>query len=327
MQAAHAIIGHERQRKELETDLERGALSHAYLFSGKKHLGKFTIAHWFAQEILTQGMMENEREKTQTLIRKNMHPDLLTLDRLWVEDVCTDWNVIAKSSSVSQHHRAKAKVKTDTIGIDDVRVLQERLYETPQGSHTVCLIRSIERLHVTAANAFLKILEEPPPHVLFCFTTESLSSLPATIISRMRVIHFSSVPRKELEPLVSPLPADDRELLLSIAEGAPGIILRCLEDSERLRAERQAQIDAHRFLQTASVLERFRKMQEMLESEKDQASMFLRQLFLHLQSDLRGSEKDAENALEQSRSLLHLLALLQTNANRPLIAAHAAFSS
>ena len=83
---------------------------------------------------------------------------------------------------------------TVKIGIDDVRALQERLYETPQGTHTVCLIRSIERLHITAANALLKILEEPPSRVLFCFTTESLSSIPATIVSRMRVINFSPLP-------------------------------------------------------------------------------------------------------------------------------------
>lgn len=304
-----------------------GVLTHAYLFSGKRHLGKFTIALWFAELILTHSCKnEAEKESLSLLIRKNTHPDLLILDALWIEDVCTDWNVIARSSSAPQQHRAKAKVKTDTIGIDDVRALQGRLYETPQGTHTICLIRSIERLHITAANALLKILEEPPPRVLFCFTTESLSSIPPTIISRMRILNFSPLSRNILEPLLPSLPKEDQELLLGIAQGAPGIIIRCLEDATQLRAERQAGIDSHRFLQTPSILERFREMLIVMEGEETSV-LFLRQLFLKLSKSLRGSEFEAENAASSARHFFSILSMLQSNANRNLLAAHAALSS
>ena len=321
------IIGHERQRAELLHDIVSGTLTHAYLFSGKKHIGKFTMARWFAERILTHSCNnDREKESQSLLVHRNTHPDLLTLDTLWIDETCTDWNVIGRSSSAPQQHRAKAKAKTDTIGIDDVRALQERLYETPQGTHTICLIRSIERLHITAANALLKILEEPPSRVLFCFTTESLSSLPATIISRMRVINFSPLPRSILEPLVSALPAEDRELLLGIAQGAPGIIIRCLGDAERLRAEKQAGIDAYRFLQNPSLLERFREMLTVME-EEESSVLFLRQIFLKLSKNLHGSASEAEKAAHFARHFFSILSILQSNAHRPLLAAHASLSS
>ncbi len=322
MAATSSIVGHTAQREQLRADIEQNQCAHAYLFEGKKHIGKSCVLRWFAEELLTHNKEEDEKEKIRTLLEKNMHPDTLILDRLWVEGECTDWNIIAKSSTVPQEHRAKAKLKTNTIGIDDVRTLQERLYETPQGDRTLCLIHAIDRLQPTAANALLKILEEPPPHVLFCFTTESISQIPATIISRMRVLHFSPVPQSELLPLVEDLPQEDQELLLSVAQGAPGIIIRCREDAGRLRMERQARIDARYFLQNASPLDRVKRLQEAL----DGGDVFFRQLFLCLQEALRGDGVEAEKARLTLHRLFPILHSLQSNTNRPLLAAHAALS-
>ena len=320
------IIGHARKREQLRRDVEQKSLAHAYLFAGKKHLGKFTIARWFAEEVLSIGVEEGEKERIVTLVRKNAHPDLLTLDQLWIEDLCTDWNVIAKSSSAPQQHRAKAKVKTDVIGIDDIRALQERLYQTPQGSRSICLIRSIERLHITAANALLKILEEPPPNVLFCFTTELLSAIPETVVSRMRLLHFSGVLREELEPLLSDSSPEDRELILGIAGGAPGIIFRCLKDTEYFRTERQAYLDARRFLETRSDVERFRIMSEVFE-DPAASSLLFRHLVLHLQGELRKESQHAEEAVERAKKLFSILRTLETNTHRGLLAANIALSS
>ena len=320
-----SIIGHSRQCAELMDDLTKNSLSHAYLFAGKKHLGKFTVARWFAESILSAGKADEEKKNIQLLCEKNMHPDLLTLDKLWIDDVCTDWHFIAKSSSAPQQHRAKKKVKTDTIGFDDVCALQERLYGTPQGSHMICLIRSIERLHITAANALLKILEEPPPHVLLVFTTESLGAVPKTIISRMRTLHFFPVPETDLEPLVARTPTEDRTLLLDIAGGAPGIILRCLNDAEQLRKQRQAHIDAHHFYESTSPVARYRHMRDAWKNEED-ASLFFHQLLLHVSAEMRGNKTRATKAVACAQKLFSLLRTLETNTQRELLAAHASLS-
>src|SRR3989344_6613485 len=323
--ASSSIIGHSRQCAELTADIQNGTLAHAYLFAGKKHLGKFTVARWFAASLLSAKTNDEEEERIHALCKKNMHPDLLTLDRLWIDELCTDWNIIARSSSAPQQHRAKAKVKTDTIGIDDVRALQERLYETPQGSKTVCLIRSIERLHITAANAFLKILEEPPPHVLFCFTTESLGNVPQTIISRMRTMHFFPVPQAELEPIVTTMSSEDRALLLGIAGGAPGIILRCLNDAEHFRAQRQMHIDAHYFYESPSILTRYRRLLDSWETDES-SSLFLRQLFLRISSEMHGEKQHAQEAAAFARKFFSLLRTLETNTQKDLLAAHTSLS-
>jgi hypothetical protein len=327
MNSSSSIVGHGRQREQLLQDIERGNVAHAYLFSGGRHLGKFTTARWFVQMLLMRDQDAQEQKQTGRLIMRNIHPDLLRLDQLWIEGVCTDWNVIAESSNIPQGHRAKVKVKTNTIGIDDIRALQERLHETSQSGKTFCLIRSIERLHITAANALLKILEEPPSHVIFCFTTESLSSLPPTIVSRMRVLHFSPLTKTELRPLMDDLPEEDRSLLIGIAQGAPGVILQCLENPEKLRAYRLVHGSAMRFLESPSLGERFQELQQALSSEAD-AESFLRLVLLHIQQKLRSPEpSECAAALSSLHALLPLLRSLQSNTHRSLLAARTVLCS
>lgn len=324
MKEGVSIIGHARQCEQLSKDIEKDNVSHAYLFAGYRHLGKMTVAKWFVQQLLTHGQGEIEEEQTIRLIGKNIHPDLLILDQLWMEDGCTDWNVIAKSSNVPQAHREKDKLKTNTIGIDDIRALQERLHETSQSGKTCCIIRSAERLHITAANALLKILEEPPPHVVFCFTTESLSSLPLTVVSRMRILRFSPLSAMEMLPLVKNLPEEDRSLLLDIAQGAPGIVLQSLDDPDRLRKFRQAHNDALRFLESPSLLERFQQLSNAM-NDTAQISALLQHAFLHLQAKLRSEDvEEAERARDVLAELFPLLHTLQSNTNKPLLAAHTA---
>ena len=323
MSTERAIVGHDKQRSQLQSDLSLGKLAHAYLFSGKKHLGKFTVAKWFAGEILTEGKDPVMKSQAQKLMKRNLHPDLLILDQLWIADVCTDWNIIARSSNVSQEERAKKKVRTNTIGIDDVRELQRRLHETAEKGKLCCLIRSIERLQDEAANALLKILEEPPPHVLFCCTTESSSSLPSTILSRMRVLEFFPLPQKELLPFLTSFSEEDRTLLLMIAQGAPGVIFRCMEDPDALRNIRQLHIDAHRFLEGNSRVSRFQQLNAVLDEEQER--VFLSHLFLHIEEDFRSSDSSTvKRALCLSRELFSFLRRLQSNPSHPLLAAHLA---
>ncbi len=321
MEFERVIVGHERQKMQLLQDIALKKLAHAYLFCGKEHLGKFTIAKWFAGEVLTDGQTEEEKRHAMKIMKKNIHPDLLILDQLWIADVCTDWSIIARSSNIAQEERAKKKVRTNTIGIDDVRELQRRLHETAQTGRLCCLIRSLERLNAEAANALLKILEEPPPHVLFCCTTASLSSLPATIVSRMRVLEFSPLSLQELEPLLSSFSEEDCSLLLTIAQGSPGIIFRSLEDPDALRGLRQLHINAHRFLEGDSGIERFRKLASALEEGQEKA--LICHLLLHLGESLRSTDlPTVERALHLSRQLLSLLSSLHLNPQRPLLAAH-----
>jgi len=79
---------------------------------------------------------------------------------------------------------------TSAIKIDQIRSLQANIYQTPLcGTHRVIVIHPANELNRSAANALLKILEEPPKHAIFILLAEHLNTLPATIISRCQRYH------------------------------------------------------------------------------------------------------------------------------------------
>ncbi|MBT3835208.1 AAA family ATPase [Candidatus Peribacteria bacterium] len=322
MPSSSSIIGHSKQREAILQDLAKNNVSHAYLFAGDKDLGKFTIAKWFAKKLLTD-KTDTSVLDAEHLIDKNMHPDLITLDKLWMEDKCTDWKTISMSSNVTQEHRAKAKAKTNVIGIDDIRSIQERLHETSQTGRTCCLMRSIERMHNTAANSFLKILEEPPKHVVFCLTTENLNSIPDTVASRMRIIRFYPLSEEEMSPMLDTFSEEDQRFLSHIAQGRPGILFRCKEDTSLLRTLRQAHIDAEQFVETNSALDRFKKASASYKDPKSE--IFMQYVFLHLQKKLKSENStEVDNALRMLKCLFPILHTLKSNTHKDLLAVQTA---
>ncbi len=306
------ILGHKTQLAALQQDLAQANVAHAYIFSGSPHLGKFTIAKWFAQELLCAGQSDEERALTQERIRHLLHPDLLIIDQLWIEDACEDFSIIAQSSNVIQQHRMKAKAKTDTISIDDIRSLQERMHEVGSGTYRCCLIRSAERMQVEAVNALLKILEEPPEGVTFVLTTQSFTSLLPTFISRSRVLHFTRLTDTELNPLLEGASDDERQFLLRVAQGAPGFIRRLRENPDLLRSEKQVYSSALAFWHSRSAIERLQLLAPLHERTKA-ADQFL----LHLSLALR--EESMELPASSVRHLVMLCRNLETNVNRQLL--------
>ncbi len=305
------IVGHAPILAELVRDLEAGNVSHAYLLSGVRHLGKMSIARWFAAELLCADLPEDEREQAEKHIAKLTHPDLLILDQLWIEGVCDDWNVIARTSNIPQDHRAKKPpAKTDVISIDDIRTLQDRLYETAIGRYKCCIIRSVERMKAEAANAFLKILEEPPPGLVFLLTTQSLSTLLPTVVSRARILRFRRLPHRDLLSLLEDVSDDDRQFILRIAQGAPGIVRAFRDAPELLLSHRQVHAKAASFWRTPSLRGRLALLQPLQKRGED-ADLFL----LHLGLALR------EHAVTGGRvAAFHRLAGgLATNAHRGLL--------
>jgi DNA polymerase III subunit delta' len=316
---ANLIIGHKKQLLQLAQDLDSNNLSHAYLFAGSPHLGKMTVARWFGTHILTRGMDSEQKEVTETQIDKLLHRDFLVLDQLWMEERCEDWDVIAQTSNFPQQHRAKAKMKTDVISIDDVREIQQQLNETGDLPHRVCIIRKVERMQDAAANAFLKILEEPPEGRVFILTTETLTSLIPTILSRTRVMRFERAADRDLQVLLKDVTEEDASFILHVAQGAPGIAIKLMNDPEALRAEKLLHTQAVSFWSSQKLLDRI-KLLSPLEDRGPEADRFL----FHLSLALR--ETPAYGSL-QERSLMELLQGFKTNAHRGLMMEQFAISS
>lgn len=306
------ILGHEDQTASLLRDLEAGNVAHAYLFVGQKHLGKFTTVKWFARRLLTDGLDDEERKRAEHAIDRLIHPDLLAIDQLWIEDLCEDADVIAASSNISQVERIEREAKTDTIGIDDIRALQERLRETGMGRYRCCLIRSAQRLQEKAVNALLKILEEPPEGVVFLLTASSTSQLLPTLVSRSRVLHFTALASRVMQPLVVDVAQDDAQFLLRVAQGAPGMVIRLKADPDLLRLERQRAAWALSFWHAATPAERL-KLFEPLAERDEESSRSLLHLALALREE--GGRMDPRRA----DALAELVRDLQTNVSRQLV--------
>lgn len=312
MPSAAPIIGHQPLLQSLQNDLEMGNVSHAYLLAGPPNVGKFTVAKWFAEELLTIGLSGSDLEHARHAIKKLLHPDLLAIDQLWIEDTCEDMDVIARSSNVPQDHRRKAKAKTDTIGIDDIRAAQERLHEVGTGTYRCCLIRSAERMQDEAVNALLKLLEEPPEGVVFLLTTSSLPSLLPTLVSRTRLLRFSRAAESELLPLLKDMDEEDRHFLLHLAQGAPGTLLRLRDDPDARRQEKTVHGAATAFWRSTSKLEQLELLSPLHERGKE-ADNFL----LHLSLALREKLPDAPPSA--AAGLQALLRGLETNVSRQLL--------
>lgn len=309
------IIGHERQREALATDMHTGNIAHAYLFSGPAHLGKMSLAYAFARDLLTSGKDEQAAKQTERQMEHLMHPDLMVLDKLWIEDVCDDWEVIAKFSNVPQVHRSKKPgAKTDSISIDDIRMLQEHLYGTAIGRYRCCIIRCVERMQDAAANAFLKILEEPPPNLVFLLTTQEQSLLLPTIVSRARVLPFMRLAGKTIRSLLSGMEEDDARFILHLARGAPGTAMRLAADPDLLRQHKISHGSAQTFWRSSNAGERIKLLRPLQERGED-ADMLL----LHLGLTLR--ERMPAVVPAHAEAYARLAFDLETNAHRQLLAA------
>lgn len=308
------IVGHEKQCGQLLSDIASRNISHAYLFVGSPHLGKFTIARWFAWRILMDGVPADEGQRIRTLVERLIHPDLLSLDKLWMEGKQDDWNFIGQYSNISQQHRSKdTPAKTDTIGIKDIEALQSRLYETGLSPHLCCLIRSAERMSQEAANAFLKVLEEPPPRVRFLLTAESEHAVLRTIASRTRIVRFHPLKTDALQPLLCKREDDDAAFALHLAQGAPGALTTLLSNPDTLRARRQLHGQAKQFWQAASLLERLKWILPFSEANRD-----LSELLFHLGLTLR-ENPDTQRRGSFMKAYMALIRALQTNAHRGLL--------
>jgi DNA polymerase-3 subunit delta' len=126
-------------------------------------------------------------------------------------------------------YRLQPEAAGKAIRIDQVRALTAQLQQTvQQGRYKIAVIAPAEALHIAAANALLKTLEEPTPQTLILLLSNQAGLLPATIRSRCQAIYFSPPSSADAKVWLSPhLPANaNSNLLLALAEGAP---LRALD--------------------------------------------------------------------------------------------------
>lgn len=175
------ITAQEHITRTIQNSLRMGRVGHGYIFSGLRGVGKTTAARVFAKAVNCRKIIED--------------PEYLrTVTEPCGEcESCMDFDS-GTSLNISEFDAASNN------SVDDIRTLRENVRYGPQkGRYRVYIIDEVHMLSIAAFNAFLKTLEEPPPHAIFIFATTELHKIPATIASRCQRFNFKRIPLDEIQ--------------------------------------------------------------------------------------------------------------------------------
>lgn len=222
-QANGDLIGHGAAEARWLDAWTGGRLAHAWLLTGPAGIGKATLAYRIARFVLAQG---GEGEAAG-LFGPAPPPDSLELD---------PDHPVARRVAAGSHPDLRAVVrsvnpKTDRlrseIVVDDVRGAVDFLHRTAtEGGWRVVIVDPADDMNVNAANALLKILEEPPPRTLLLLPCHNPGRLLPTILSRCRRLALQPLGPADCVEVIRrqqpDLPAEEADILARLADGSPG---------------------------------------------------------------------------------------------------------
>lgn len=196
------LLGHGKVHDDMMMRLRNGTLPPCWILHGQEGIGKATLAYHIARTLLCD--MSTQKDLMHRLFQQDAHPNLITLRA--TQDTDGKWQPIT---------------------VNQVRTLITFLGQSAtQDGWRVVLIDAMDHLNISAANAMLKILEEPPSQVLFLLVTHHLSGVLPTIRSRCCHQHLMPLSVTELKTIFPKA----TELDLAISRGSPGTLARWLTD-------------------------------------------------------------------------------------------------
>ena len=254
------VIGQEHITETLKKQVAEGRTSHAYLFTGTRGTGKTTCAKILAKAVNCEHPVNGDpccQCPSCVGLENGSFLDVLELD--------------AASNN----------------GVDQVRALRdEAIYAPANVKKRVYIVDEVHMLSTAAFNALLKILEEPPAHLMFILATTELHKVPATILSRCQRYSFKRILPKDIAKRLTyvaqqeqiDLTPDGAELLSRLADGALRDGLSLLDQC----AAAGGTVDSRTVLEVlglAGNLQTAQLMQDILDRNAQAALLLLNELY------------------------------------------------
>ncbi|MBU1148599.1 DNA polymerase III subunit gamma/tau [Patescibacteria group bacterium] len=199
------LVGQNHIKVTLQNELANGRVTHAYLFTGPRGIGKTTTARLLAKAVNCQKMGKDGESC----------------------DKCDFCQEIIEGRSIDLIEIDAAS----HTGVDNVRenIIDNARFAPSRLPYKVFIIDEVHMLSISAFNALLKILEEPPSHVIFILATTEVHKLPDTIISRCQRFDFKKINYADIVDRLNRLTTQekvkvDKSILQMIARRSDGSI-------------------------------------------------------------------------------------------------------
>lgn len=217
MSAFPNFYGNDSVAQTLARMIHSGRLQQTILLSGPEGIGKATLARRFAAALIGEA---GKIERDDLSLPANQ--EAIAEREKWTSDKRAEDPLLFSTHPDFTTFPPDGPLRQITI--QQMRLLRERAQLKPlRGSHRVFLIDHLDRANEQSANSLLKILEEPPEHMVIIATAENLYDLLPTIRSRSIVFPMNRLADGEMQAFTESRNLSDAGLRTCLSEGSPGL--------------------------------------------------------------------------------------------------------